>query len=594
MRTFLIATTALVATASAACADTPVDEIVVTAARLPTAPDLITGARVIDRAEIEARGVAFAGDLLSTIPGVAIARQGGFGGLAAIRIRGASPDKTLVLIDGMPVGDAAEPNGSYDPSTLQLADVERLEVLSGPHGSLWGSEAVGGVIAITTREIDGWRAEAEAGSLETFRGFAGAGLAKDSYELGASLAAYRSSGVSKADLGTEKDGFKILTANLGGRYTLSDTVRLSGRLRYTRSKAEIDGYAPPAFQLGDLPDRYKNRAWQGDVRASVDALGLNHEISFGVYDLHRTNLSSFPSSFEADRQVLRWTARRGETLVFGAEHQQSSADLSSGAGLDLSNTAVFAVGRAEAGPLTFTASARHDDPEAFRGKTTGRLAIAARLGGGFTATASVGTGFKTPSISQAVCDFCFTPPVPLRPEEAEGYDLRFGWTGVRISAAVTGYRLRVKDQISYSAGRYINIARTGSSGLEAELNAEITDAWSVKLAYARLDAIDRTTLRSLIRVPDHSGAAALFWTEGPWRGALTARAESSQTDTARDGFSRVRRPGFVTADASLAYEVSANATLTARIENLADRGYQETFGYREAGRTIQIGVRFKD
>src|SRR5262245_28691625 len=104
MRTLLLATAALAAlSATAAHAQTPIEELIVTAARLPTSPMVITGAHVIDRAEIEARNTAFASDLLSTVPGVSIARTGAFGGVSAIRIRGASPDKTLVLIDGVPV-----------------------------------------------------------------------------------------------------------------------------------------------------------------------------------------------------------------------------------------------------------------------------------------------------------------------------------------------------------------------------------------------------------------------------------------------------------------------------------------------------------
>ena len=95
------------AAAHAAEAEKPVSELMVTATRLPSSVDLVTGAHVIDRDEIEARQAPFLEDLLATVPGVGITRNGAFGGLAAIRIRGASPDKTLVLIDGVPAGDAA-------------------------------------------------------------------------------------------------------------------------------------------------------------------------------------------------------------------------------------------------------------------------------------------------------------------------------------------------------------------------------------------------------------------------------------------------------------------------------------------------------
>src|SRR5690606_31352754 len=106
-------------------------------------------------------------------------RNGAFGGVTAVRMRGASADKTLVLVDGVAVNDPSHPSGSYDFAGLDLADVERIEILSGPQGSLWGSDAIGGVIAFTTREPDGFRAEVEAGSLDTARLSASAGVAGD-------------------------------------------------------------------------------------------------------------------------------------------------------------------------------------------------------------------------------------------------------------------------------------------------------------------------------------------------------------------------------------------------------------------------------
>src|SRR5947209_14465660 len=123
MRTFLLAHAALAALiplcASAETAPPPeTSEVVVTATRLPSRIDLVTGAHVIDQAELEARQTPFVEDVLATIPGVGVARTGAFGGVAAIRIRGASPDKTLVLVDGVPAGDPADPNGSFDASQI--------------------------------------------------------------------------------------------------------------------------------------------------------------------------------------------------------------------------------------------------------------------------------------------------------------------------------------------------------------------------------------------------------------------------------------------------------------------------------------------
>ena len=122
-----------------------------------------------------------------------------------MRIRGASSDKTLVLIDGVPQNDASDPNGAYDFSQLNLANIEKIEILQGPQSSIWGSDAIGGVISLTTREEDGWRAPGEGGTLNTFDGSAAIGQSTDTYAAGARFSGYRSDGVSKADGFPERD-----------------------------------------------------------------------------------------------------------------------------------------------------------------------------------------------------------------------------------------------------------------------------------------------------------------------------------------------------------------------------------------------------
>ncbi|MCR5877821.1 TonB-dependent siderophore receptor [Phenylobacterium sp. J367] len=590
MRNLLLSTAAIAALSTPVLAAdaASVDEVIVTATRLPSAVDEVTGARVIGRAELEARQNPFVTEVLSTVPGVAIARTGAFGGVGAIRIRGAGADKTLVLIDGVPNGDPADPGGAYDPSSLTTDDVERIEVLSGPQGSLWGSEAIGGVVSIVTREIDGWRLSAEGGGLDTLRGFAGVGTVWDEGAVSATVTGFRTDGVSKADTGTEKDGFETVTANLAARLGAFD-----GKLRYTDSAIDIDGFPAPAFALGDTDDRNESRAWSGFVRARFDALGFQNALSVSGYDLKRKNISDFPAQFDAQRVVVRATAAR-DGLILGAERQATEADLSGRLKQDLSVTSAFGVFRTDLAAVTLTASARYDEPDHFKGRATGRLSAKTELGAGFALTASAGTGFKIPTISQYACDFCFAPPVALVPEKAEGYDLRLGWTGGRARAALTAYRLNVKDQIAYQGSRYINIARTRSEGLEAEAELDLTPQLSARLAYAWTDAVDRSTNASLIRVPDHSGAASLFWTGERLSGALTVRAESSQSDTARDGFSRVTRKGFTTADVSAGWALNERVTLTARVENLTDETYSESFGYGEPGRTAFVGIRLRN
>ena len=197
--------------------DASVDPITITAARLPAPLTRTPDAHVVTEERIEARQGTLAADVLTEIPGVSFSQNGAFGGVASVRLRGAPSDKTLVLIDGVPVNDPSAPAGGFDFSSMDLGDIRRIEVLTGPQGSLWGSDAIGGVIAFTSREPDGVRAAAEGGSLATWRAAASIGRATDRYALGLSASSLRTAGISKADArdgNRERDGFNTATLAL--------------------------------------------------------------------------------------------------------------------------------------------------------------------------------------------------------------------------------------------------------------------------------------------------------------------------------------------------------------------------------------------
>lgn len=604
MKRSILLTSAAMAAAFAAPAfaqqaeDLP--EVVVTATRIPAIVADTPGARVIDAEIIEQRGAVFAADALADVPGLSVTRSGAFGGVAQVRMRGATPGKTLVLVDGAPVNDAAEPNGAYDFSGFDLGDVERIEVLSGPQSSLWGSDAIGGVIAFTTREIDGLRAEAEAGSFDTVRGRIAVGTANETWALGGYVSRFTTDGISVADEANgnpEADGFDNTTVGVRGRYAVSPGVKLDGSARWSRSEADLDN----GFPVSDNSDRSESEQWSGVVRATVDALGLKHQFSVSGSNIERQTFSAFGSVFEADRQAWRWQAN-GETgaatYAFGAEREESTGNLSTGDDVSLGTTSVFATGRYQVSDaLSVTGGLRFDDTDDFGSKTTGRLSAAYELGYGFTLSGAWGTGFKAPSVSQAACDFCFAAiPFPtLRPEKAEGYEAAIGWRSEdgRIEGRATVYHLGVEDQITYFFDTttfdsyYINIAETATDGVELEGRALLGGGFDLSLAYAWTDARDETTGARLLRVPEHSGSATLGWTGDRLSGALTVRAEGDQDDSGGV------REGFVTANVNAAYDLTDHVTLTARVENLADEHYQQVLNYGEPGRSGYVGIRLR-
>ncbi|HYD28482.1 TonB-dependent receptor plug domain-containing protein [Brevundimonas sp.] len=613
MRFLLLATAAAVfppvsahAQASPLAADDPdaLPEVVVTATRLPAIVADTPGARVIDRRAIEQRGAVFAADILGDVPGLSVVRSGAFGGVAQVRMRGASPGKTLVLIDGVPVNDPAEVNGAFDFAGLELSDIERIEVLSGPQSSLWGSDAIGGVIAFTTRDLDGLALEAEAGSFDTVRGRLAAGVSTERYGFGAWVSRFDTDGVSAADAADgnpEADGFTSTTAGARGRYAFSDTASMDGAIRWTDSDADLDGYPAPAFALADTADTQESKQWSGFGRLRLDAFGLSHQFSLSASDIARDTVSAFPSAFEADRQAWRWQAdgeAAGVAFALGAEREDSEGSLSTGLTADLGTTSAFATARIEpAGRLSLSGALRFDDTDDFGSETTGRVSAAFDAGGGVTLSAAYGTGFKAPSISQAVCDFCFSSqPFPvLRPETAEGSEAAIGWVSPdgRIEGRATVYRLEVEDQITYVfdpatfESVYVNVAETATDGVELEARARLGGGFDLSLAWAWTDARDETTGARLLRVPEQAGSATLGWTGERLAAAVTVRGESDQEDIGGV------REAFVVAHLNGSYALTDQVSLTARIENLADERYQQAFGYGEPGRSAYVGIRLR-
>ncbi|MBA3048637.1 TonB-dependent siderophore receptor [Brevundimonas sp.] len=609
-RSFLYATAAAVLLPLSAHARTPDDpndelpEVVVTATRLPAIVADTPGARVIDRRTIDQRGAVFAADILSDVPGLSVVRSGAFGGVAQVRMRGASPGKTLVLVDGVPVNDPAEVNGAFDFSGLELSDIERIEVLSGPQSSLWGSDAIGGVIAFTTRELDGLALEAEAGSFDTVRGRLAAGVSTDRYGFGAWVSHFDTDGISAADAAdgaVEADGLASTTAGVRGRYALTGDLAVDGSFRWTDSEADLDGYPAPDYVLADTDGSQTSEQWSGFGRLRLDAFGLAHQFSLSASDIRRETVTDFPAAFEADRQVFRWQAdgsAAGVDFAFGAEREDTEGSLSTGLFRALGTTSAFATARMEpTDRLSLTGALRFDDTDDFGSKTTGRVSAAFDAGAGVTLSAAYGTGFKAPSISQAVCDYCFpAQPFPvLRPETATGYEGALGWTSAdgRIEGRATLYRLTVEDQITYVFdplsfdSYYVNVAETATDGVELEGRARLGGGFDLSLAWAWTDARDKTTGARLLRVPEQAGSATLGWTGARLSAALTVRAEGDQDDAG--GI----RESFVTAGLNASWALTATTTLTARIENLTDERYQQVFGYGEPGRSAWAGIRLR-
>ncbi len=607
----------LLPAAARAQSEPPAPDVIVTATRLPapvsTTPDVF----VITRTDIEARQAIFAADVLATAPGVIVIPTGPFGGVTGVSIRGASSDKTQVLIDGVPMNDASQPEGGFDFGSFDLGDVERIEVLTGPQGAIWGSNAIGGVIAITTREPNGERLDVEGGSLSTGRLVASLGRVTPQWALGASVAAFTTEGVSAADVrnnyapfgmpglhNTEADGDQEVTASVRGRVTFSDSFELDGQIRYNHARTDIDGFPFPDFIFSDTNDVAVSESFDAYLRAHIAGpWGLKNVVTVSDYQINRGDHGdSGAFGYWAYRQDYRWTVEKDGadglySVIAGVEREDTRASLSTGVHADLGDTSVFALGELRPlRPLTLTLGVRYDAPDVFQAQTTVRAGATLELGHGFSLQGSFNQGYKTPTISETACDFCFAPPVRLRPEHAQGYDGGLAWRSAddRIYLKTTAFALDVTDEIAFVNGRYINIARAHSSGVEAQADAVLGAGFRLEASYTYTDAINAQTGVRLLRVPLNSGSFSLFWTHGKADAAFTLQAAGSDLDTDLDGFSPVVRPSFWVANLAGGYALNDHVRLTARVENIAGEHYEAAYGFGEPGRTFYVGVKLRD
>ena len=601
------------ATATTA-ADTPsddaerdrIDTIVVTATRIEQ-PVAETGStvRIIDAEDIAALGFSQALDAIAGAPGVTVNQNGSFGGVASVRVRGASSAQTLVLIDGVAANDASAPGGGFDFARVDSENIERVEILSGPQSTLWGSDAIGGVVSIATKQPDeglGGSLFAQAGSYGAVRGGASVDRGGRAGDFRLAATGLETDGISRADErngNTEEDGFETLTLSARGGLNLARGARVEGSLLWNDADAEFDSFRFGAQgNVGDGDEVSRTEEFSGHLALRLPHFDgrLDNLLLVGRSEIDRENLSGGVQSFEAqgERTLFRYqgtlAVNARDALVVGAEREESSAsgDASSINGL----FALYQWQPAE--PLTLTGGLRSDDHERFGGETTGRIAAAVRAVPNLTLRASWAQGFKAPTIFQTTFFCCGAPAAndALRPERSAGVDFGAEWhpdSGLGY-VGLTFFRQNTEDLIdfSFAIGGYENIEEVDSKGIEVSAGWNITEsiALSADYAYIRAREADGTALH---RLPRHSGDLALgFAPSSPFSSTVLVRFNGRETNT--DGS---RLGDWTRVDVNARYALSERLELSGRIENLFDAHYQQILGYGTPGRSGSVGVRWR-
>ena len=632
LKTFLLSGVALATLAGSAFAQSesnlgvPPESVVVSATRIATPLDQVaTAITVIDAVDIDRRQQRSLPDVLREVPGLNVVQTGGEGGQASLFMRGTNSNHTKVLVDGIDVSDPSNPIGAYDFGKFNSADIARVEVLRGPQSGLYGSDAIGGVINIITKSGNGplsLTAEAEGGSFDTFNQSATVSGSEDAFHYRASLAHLHAGAtpVTPLDLlppGQKRkdDYFDNVTASTKLGYDLTENFDLGFTGRYSNSLSRVtgDAFDPATFSSVPSPLQtridtlsYDARGTAHLVLGSVDqTLGLSYS-STVTSDMDPNN-GPIPSS--GDRIKLDWQGQaeilEGEVVVLGAEtgrdavHVPLSVGITTNAGygeLQSSVTDLFG------GAVDFhnSISVRYDDNSRFGAKTTWHVApVLALKETGTRLHASYGTGFKAPSLEQLFLSFpafFFFANPNLKPETSTGYDVGFDQSIGNVTGGVTWFHNNITnlietDPVTFSTD--VNIGHARTEGVEAYLAWQPFDTLKLRADYTYTEAEDADLHQELVRRPKNK-----FTVGANWQALEALNLDASLLyvggwiDGSRDfSVPRLNAHPYWTADLAASYALTDNLALTARINNLFDKRYENPVGFQGPGIGAYAGVK---
>ncbi|MFC6672205.1 TonB-dependent vitamin B12 receptor [Marinobacterium aestuariivivens] len=583
---------------SAACqaaAATTLSPVIVTATRTAqTADQTLASVTVISRNDIERSQAQLLPELLRGVPGLALSNNGGPGKATSVFLRGTNSDHVLVLIDGIKVGSATAGTTAFQD--LPLSQIERIEIVRGPRSSLYGSEAIGGVIQIFTRKGQGElrpRASVTLGSHQTRSGDFGLSAGGEAGWFNAGFSALNTEGINACDPAAatafagcfadepDRDGYRNRAASLRAGRRLSDDTEVAFNWLRTEGDSEFDGNFQNESEsgqqvLGVSLDSALSEHWQTRLQ-----LGRSWDESDNFKD------GDFSSRFDTRRDSVSWQndIAVGSTalLTLGLDFQHD--EVSSTEDFDVTerdNSGAFAQYQFMLGRHELIAALRHDDNEQFGSQGTGSLAWGYDTAYGVRLTASYGTAFKAPSFNELYFPFFGNPD--LAPEESETLEFGIAAPLGQGNWALNLYETRIDDLIAFDASIMApaNVESARIRGLELVLQQPLGD-WDLNGNLTLLDPEDRDTGNRLPRRARQSLQLDLDRDFGRYGVGASVHAVGKRYD---DLANSRELDGYATLDLRASYRFAADWTLGARAVNLFDRDYETASFYEQEGRSF--------
>jgi len=581
-------------------------KMVITADRIGQNAALVSAdVTVIDQQAIEQSQATTVAELLRSQVGVDVASNGGPGKATSVFLRGANSGQTLVLIDGVRVGAAT--TGSFDWANLSTADIERIEIVRGPQSSLYGADAMGGVIQIFTRRgVSGtqMKVKAEAGSYGTSSGgMSVTGQTESAVSYALTVNGLRTAGISAAAKGTERDPYRQLTVS--GRVGLPvGEGALELIVRNVDGKTGLDG----GFPFGDVLN-YTSNTKQSVSSAKLtypvnDWLESSLQISRSLDEVisHDPAVVLNNSDFRTRIDQLTWQNHidlDAVSLLVGLDMYRSKG-VSGSAKLNrqINQTAGFAVASWAGDWVDVNGSLRYDANSTTSNQTTYKAGVVVHPLEGVKITANYGTGFKAPSINDLFFPAtAFSAGNPnLKPETSKGWDLgvhyQYSTDDIKAGISLVWFDQSYKNLITWQGPppTYFyspaNIGKARTKGLETSVNV-VYDAVYLNANWTYLSAKDSATGDWLVRRAKESGNVTVGATMAGLNAEVVWHLVGPRFSAAGN---KKYMQGYQKIDIRTSYAINKKWKLTARVDNVGNKHYEEVSGYGVLGRAWYGGV----
>lgn len=588
--------------------------------RTPTeAAKVGSSVEVLTEKDLEKQSRTYLKDYLEQLPGVSFSQNGPPGTTTRMNIRGAGSEYVKVLVDGMDISDPSSTKTSVPFEHLLVGDVSRIEVLKGSQSTLYGGDAVGGVISIETKAATkpgfSMSGGVEGGEYSTFNGAAMVGYAAtDGSNISLTVQGVDTNGFSAASAGIEDDGYRNLTISGRGEYILSPAVTLFFAARTLDADGDFDGFDPVSFRPADAPMTLETVQHAGRTGIDISLFDGAFQSTFAIQGTKISrdefNTSVRTSWFEGDRVkgeykgVLRFNDRL--SLLAGADWEETGMEnvLVSRATADISGAYAQLMAEPIDG-LFLTGGARRDDHSTFGEFDTYRLTAAYLVPGTDTKLrASRGTGFRTPSLDElfGVYDFGLGPfdygNPDLQPEESTSWDagIEQGFWSGRLKLGATYFEIDTDNLIVFDFGcgfgapvcNFNEPGITQRNGVELSASAIVTEGLAVTAGYTYTDT-ETADGERLTYVPRHNFVVG-FDAQPIDKVDLNVTVKYLADSIHSVGPPAVELDDYVLVSAKASYEFIPGWKAYVRGENLLDEDYETILGYGTAGLSVYGGL----